>query len=368
MSNRVYLALGLTLLLGIVVAVYPYLQNINPGQVNPGVDILSYLEEYQRISADPTLIFTASGGSRPIYYLLLFVFQRAASLDPLKAIRLLPILLNPLLCASVFILTREATRDSSAATYAAFFTASGFTLSVGMYAYFLADMLMLSFIFLSLAALVKALRERSKPYLVVAIVLGSLFVFTHPWTFDQYMAAVGGVTILTFIYLRHGERSYEARWLISYCLIVASSDVLKFLILRGSFEGVAALGFLSSSLTTPSTFWLDLLNSSRFYVGGYLTNMPLLTLAAIGLYRARERNVSNLILWALTGATSVVYLVGDIVIKSRLLYNIPAGVLAAYGVSYIDELDVDRRLKMVLKVTIVVTLLSYLFRDLANLV
>jgi hypothetical protein len=138
--------------------------------------------------------------------------------------------------------------------------------------------------------------------------------------------------------------------------------------LRGSVEGFATLGFLFSSLTTPSTFWLDLLNSSRFYVGGYLTNMPLLTLTVIGLVRTRERTIPNLILWVLVGATSAVYLIGNTIINSRLLYNIPIGILAAYGVLYIGELQVDERLKKMLKAVILVSLLSYLFRDLANLI
>jgi hypothetical protein len=368
LSNRAYFALGLTLLLSAVAAVYPYLPNINPNQVNPGVDINGYVEDFYGIAADPSKILTAMGGSRPIFYLLFLAFQKASSLDPLKAIQLIPILLNPLLCVSAFVFTREATGDSSAAAYAAFFTASGFTLQVGMYGYFLADMLMLSIIFLSLAALVKALREKSKLYMVAAVALGSLFVFTHPWTFDQYMAAVGGAMILTLIQLGRGGSTHEAGWLIIYCLAVASTDVLKLLLLRGSVEGFATLGFLVSSLTTPATFWLDLVNSSRFYVSGYLSNMPLLTLAAIGLAKAREWTIPNLILWVLTAASSFVYLIGNTVVKSRLLYNIPVGVLAAYGLSYVDGLKVDSGLKTVIKAAVVVSLLSYLFRDLANLV
>jgi hypothetical protein len=367
-SSQAYLALLLTMLLSVAVAVYPYLSKVNPMQLNPGVDIEYYLTEYYKIAADTSQIFTAMGGSRPIFYLLLFAFQRVTSLDPLNAIRLLPIILNPLLCASVFILTREVTQDNYAVTFAAFFTASGITLSVGMYSYFLTSILMLGIIFLSLAALLKALRENSGIYLAAAIILGCLFVFTHPWTFVQYMAAVCGATILIFLHNKHGEISHEVRWLILYCFIIASTDVLKLTLFRDSIEGVAALGLLLSHLTTPTTFWLDLLNTTRFYLGGYLNNIPLLTLAAIGLIRARERNVSNLILWTLTGATSVAYLVGDVIVKCRVLYNIPIGVLAAYGVFYIDELEIDNRLKLVLKATIVVTLLSYLFRDLANLI
>jgi len=99
---------------------------------------------------------------------------------------------------------------------------------------------------------------------------------------------VGPDDVITFIDSKRGERSIETRWLIIYCLVVASTDVLKILLLGSSVEVVAALGYLFNSLTTPATLWLDLLNSSRFYLGGYLTNVPLLTLAAVGLARARE--------------------------------------------------------------------------------
>lgn len=100
--------------------------------------------------------------------------------------------------------------------YAVLFTASGFTLSVGMYAYFLADMLMLSIIFLSLAALIKAIRETSRLYFGIAILLGSLSVFTHPWTFDQYLAAVGGTAILIYLFYLREEVSHAIKWLTIY--------------------------------------------------------------------------------------------------------------------------------------------------------
>jgi hypothetical protein len=61
-NNQAYLALLLTMLLSVAVAVYPYLSKVNPMQLNPGVDILPYLEEYQGVAVDPSLAFTALGG------------------------------------------------------------------------------------------------------------------------------------------------------------------------------------------------------------------------------------------------------------------------------------------------------------------
>jgi hypothetical protein len=237
-----------------------------------------------------------------------------------------------------------------------------------MYAYFLADILMLSLFFLSLATLFAALRKMSRPYFLASVSLGSLAVFTHPWTFDQYFVAVVGGTLLLYIINFREEGSIRIKWLVVYCLILAGTDVFKFIIFRGSVEGFAALGLVSGFLTSVSTFRVDLVNVSMFYLNGYLTNMPLLTLAVLGLARAKARTVSNLIFWVLLVTTFSAYLIGDVIVKSRLLYNIPIGLFAALGLSYIDDLVLDKRLRTMIKVVVVVLLLSYLFRDLANLV
>jgi len=90
-TNRVWFVLGLTVLLSVVVALYPYLPRINPGQLNPSVDINDYIVDYYRLATDPSQIFTMMSGSRPLYYLLLLAFQKMTSLDPLNAVRFLPV-------------------------------------------------------------------------------------------------------------------------------------------------------------------------------------------------------------------------------------------------------------------------------------
>lgn len=368
-QNKEFLLLSLIVVLSITVALYPYLPNVNPLNENPGVDISSYLLEYKQVEGDVSKIVEVSGGSRPIYYLLLFGFQKLASLDALSAIRYLSIILNPLLVLSIFFLTREVIRDNGAAVFAAFFTAAGFTLSVGMYAYFLADMLMLSIIFLSLGFLLRSARTRSRVDLVVATTLGCLFVFTHPWTFDQYMAAVAVTTILVaYIYISGQSEATNSKILIIYCVAIAASNIIKMTVLKGSVEGISALGTLAAGLTTTQTFWLDLSNSSRFYVGGFLTNMPLLALAALGIVRAKEKTVPNMLLWTFLAMTSSVYLIGDLVIKSRVLFNIPIGIFASYGILYLDNLIIDSKLRKATITTIAITLIAYLFRDLSNLI
>jgi hypothetical protein len=360
--------LGLILILSVTVAVYPYLPKVNPQGVNPGVDINSYLLEYKQVEADPGKALQVSGGSRPLFYVILFGFQKLTFLDPLSAIRLLPILLNPLLVLSTYFLALEMIGSYKAASYAGFFTAAGYTLVVGMYAYYLADMLILSIILASIGFLLRSYRTRSMQDLVIASLLGSLFVFTHPWTLDQYMAPlVVTLTLVTYLHLRHKKDALNPLGFISYCCVIASADIAKLLLLRGSVDGLVALGTLSEGLTSTQTFWLDLVNSPRFYVGGFLTNVPLLVLAVIGLWKVNQKNLPNTLIWLFMAMTSAVYIIGDVVVKSRLLYNIPIGILAAYGLLYLDDLVVNHRVKSLIHSTVVITLLTYLFRELATL-
>ena len=111
-----------------------------------------------------------------------------------------------------------------------------------------------------------------------------------------------------------------------------------------------------------------MVNSSRFYVGGFLTNVPLLVLAVIGLWKVNQKNLPNMLIWLFMAMTSAVYIVGDVVVKSRVLYNIPIGILAAYGILYLDGLIVNHRVKSLIHGTVVITLLTYLFRELATLI
>ena len=361
--------LGLILVLSVTVAIYPYLPTVNHVGVSTGVDIPMYLQELKQVEADPIQAFQVSGGSRPVLYLLLFGFQKLTSLDALDAVRWLPVVLNPLLVLSTFFLALEMLGNYRVAIYAGFFTAVGYALSGGMYAYFLADILTLSIILASVGFLLRSYRSGDRRDLVIASLLGSLFVFAHPWTLDQYLAPVAATgALVTDLYLRRRWESLSPLGLLSYCCVIASADVIKLLLLRGSVEGVAALVTLSQGITSTQTFWLDLVNSSRFYLGGLLTSLPLLALALIGLWRIKGKNLPNTLILLFVAMTSAVYLVGDVVTKSRLLYNVPIGILAAYGLIYLDDVIVDNRVKLLITGTVVITLLTYLFRGLATLV
>jgi hypothetical protein len=185
-SLKAFISLMLVVTLSVVVAVYPYFPSVNPRGLDVGVDIRKYAEALELMEGNVSQAFQVMNGSRPVFFFALFGFQKLTGLDALTAVRFFPVILIPLLSLSVFFLALEVLGDDSGASLAAFFTVCGYTVSVGMFSYYLANMLGLSLAFTSLALLFMALRGGYRLSLLFASLFGGLIVFTHPWTFDQY--------------------------------------------------------------------------------------------------------------------------------------------------------------------------------------
>jgi hypothetical protein len=152
LSRRGLLLLALSLFLAVVAALYPYGKVVNPEGFGVGVDFLHYVEEALIFEGDPSYAFRAWGGSRPLIFLVIYGFQRVLGSDAVTAVKFLPVLLNPLIVISTFFLALEVFRDEWMAGWASFFSVCGFHVTVGMYSYFLANMLGLALVFFSLAS------------------------------------------------------------------------------------------------------------------------------------------------------------------------------------------------------------------------
>ncbi|MCZ2809684.1 MAG: hypothetical protein O2V44_10050, partial [Candidatus Bathyarchaeota archaeon] len=249
--------------LSVVAALYPYSGNINPDGIAFGVDVHYYLDWMGPVTQDLSSAFTVANGSRPVLLLLIYGVQQGLGLKLLDAIKYLPVLLNPLLVISVYFMVSQATGDQEWAGLTSLITASGFKITVGMYAYFLTNILGLIFIFSALGFLFKTLRTRQKIYFASASGLGSLAVFTHPWTFAQYYAATA--LFLFYIYFRE-KRSSESLIVLTYLVITGLVDVLK-----GVIGGLGAYGVITSivpGLVWVGEFWGNNIFAFRQMYGG----------------------------------------------------------------------------------------------------
>jgi len=358
--------LVLSLVVAVVGALYPYSPSINREGVAVGVDVYQYVEWMIPVEQDPYSAFTVEKGSRPIILLLIYGIQRCFGLEVLEAVKYLPILLNPLLVLSVFFMVLFATEDLEWAGLAAIFLASGFKITVGMYAYYLANMLGLVLIFLALGCLFKAIRTGNKAYLASASALGSLAIFSHPWAFTHYYVAT--ILFLAYTCLREKPFALKSDKIVIFFYLVMTGFVNFF---KGRMGGLEAFGSLSSAspnLIELANFWNNNIFAFRIKYGGYLSNTVLLGLAVIGVYYLSSRRHYHLFLKILMLVTLIYYLMVDGNTQTRLLYNIPFSVIAAYGILFLfRDIISDRKMKMAIISFIVIYMTVYLLRSLYNL-
>ena len=366
-SGRSGLFLVVLVLLSVFVAFYPYLPSINPGGRAVGVDFRHYVAAAGLVEGNLSQALSVMGGSRPIIFLLISGFQRVIGSDVSVAVKFLPVLLNPLVVLSVFFVALEVFRDDGIALWAAFFTLFGIQVPVGMYSYFLTNMLGLSLVLFSLGFLFRALRCGCRLSLFFSCLVGGLLVFTHPWSFDQYFAAA--VLAAGFVLFDVGwERFFSGSWMvIVYLVSLGFSEVLKIMVVPGQ-SGLSVVSTAIGGVSGLSNFWVDSIFSFRLLYGGVISCVVLLGLSIVGVYRIEGRGFSDRFLLVLPAVSSLPFFIGDEVIKSRLLFNVPFGLYAAFGFClFLREERVDD-FRGGLISFIVLGIVVYLFRSLANLV
>jgi hypothetical protein len=355
--------------LSVLASLYPMLPTVNPRSGMIGVDIDEYVEAADLVEEDLSQIFRVSGGSRPLIYLIIQIFQGLMGFQTNSSILYLPLLLMPLLVMSVIFFTFEVFRDKEISEWAAFFTICGYPTVVGMHGYLLTNLLALSLVNLSLGFLFKSLRKGSSRSLILASIFGVLVVFTHPWTLNQYFSGVVVLLIFLVFWSREGKLLKETSWFVFlYFISVSAADVLKELLLRGA-GSVSAYTAVSSNLTSMTLFWGDLTAAINFMFGGFYANILLLSLVICAVLFYEEQDVPSLYFVILLFLSSMVFLIGDDTIKSRILFNIPIGMFAAYGFIKLKQiLENWSKLGTAFTFYSIISMLTFLFRSLANLI
>ena len=366
LDRSAYFLLALVLL-SVFVAYYPYLPSINPDGRAVGVDYHHYVAAASLVEGNLSQALSVMGGSRPMIFLLISGFQRIFKGDISATVKFLPVLLNPLLVLSVFFLGLEMFLEDEVALWAGFFTLFGIQVTVGMYSYFLTNMLGLSLILFSLAFLLRALRCGDHPSLVLSCLVGSLLVFTHPWSFVQYFVAL--ILAAGFVLFDVGrERFFSGSWMVVvYLVSLGFSEILKIMVVPGK-SGGSVVSTATEGVSGLSSFWTDSIFSFRLLYGGTISCVMLLGLSIVGIYLIKGRGFPDLLLKVLPAASSLLFFIGDEVIKTRLFYNIPLGLYAAFGFCLLIREESVDGVRRELVSFIVLSMIVYLFRSLANLV
>jgi len=365
-SWKVILMLVITTCLGVFVALYPHGAGVNPEGRNVGVDFRAYVKLAEEIEDDLSVAFYTYGGARPFALLVIYGFQHLFGLSASNAIKYVPVLLIPCLGLSTFFLAFEVFDNAEIGSWAAFFAVCGIQVTVGMYSYFLTNWLGLSLTFLSLGFLFRALKIEHRYSLVGASVLGGLVVFTHPWTFDQYVAAILVLVGILFYNIRkEGGDFRKLRIIIVYLISLGVAEFVQVLFFHG-IGGASAFSTVTSKIIDISKFWYSSIFNFRLLFGGTLSVTFLLVLAVIGVFLFNQKDVPKIYFTSFLALTSIVFLFGDEMIKGRLMFNVPISVFAAFGFHWLLHKKLRALGKPLLLFT-VLSMVTYTFRALANI-
>jgi len=366
-SQSALLILLLSISLGVVAALYPYLPSVNPRNRNVGLDFSYYVEVEKIIENDFSQVFNAYEGSRPMIHIIIHVFRGLFGLDEVAAIKFFPVFLNPLLAFSIFFLALEMFNDGWIASWAAFFTICGIHVSVGMFSYYLTNMLALSIVFLSLGFLFRALQYMCYINLIFASLIGIFLVFTHPWTFDQYFVVI---LLMALFVLRADRKSHEGynkfKLIIVYLFFLGLSEVVKSILFRG-YGGMSASNLALGDIININRLW----DSTVFFLSrkycGLEANIISIALSVITIFLLKKSHISEVFLLGFLAVSSLPFLFGDANIKSRLMYNIPIGLYVAYSFNWLNR-QKNKNLKISSSFFVLSNMIVYLIRTMANII
>ena len=364
--------LVLSVLVGVLAAVYPYFPPVNPSGGYVGVDAVHYEAPLRSVEADIMNVFSVTQGGRPFFYLVLRLFQVLTFSSVERAIKFLPVILVPALGVSSYYFMGEVSGDPCVAGWAAFFSVTGVKTVVGMYSYFLSNLLGLTLIQLSLGLLFSASKAHRVVRLVGSGLFAALCLYTHPWTFDQYvipLIVLMGLLVVFKIVM--GGPGFDFRGLVVVLLLLVFAEVFMMRFSRVSATDLfvrLVLNRLSIDRISSLTFaglWSSVLFGFRLRYGEYMSHVLLILFAVIGVYTLRNVKNGERYLTVLLALTFACFCISEKVVMSRLFYNLPLEGYAALGFVGLHSKQGARRSSTWFMLTYS---LVYLFRSLANMI
>jgi hypothetical protein len=371
-----YVALGLLLCLATAafIAYYPYTHA--PSSTLVGADSAHYYNRLNEMSQKGPLV--ALDSDRPFAYLLMYFVQQLSGSPPETTVIIMPVILAVCLSLAVFWFVRVGTKNELLALMASLFSSFSFQVTVGVFAYFVANWLAIVECFLMLVFLLKGFENNSWKYIIASALIGMAVLLTHPYTWDVLMAIL--VFYLAWIFVkRKPDRKLEMALL---AVLLASNLVFYTAYsLTPSGKGVSyATGARDVTSGISISNFLNLQNGLssmvQEWVGGILGNPLLLVLGVAGLFSLFDfkQNFNRImLLWVLIPSLALLVVTPN-PYYYRFIYLVPIQVQAAAGLYWILNMlektmlsfkssEAFRVLKTTIVVLVVLFMLNYALRS-----
>jgi len=273
---------------------------------------------------------------RIVSSLFLYTIAKIVPADISYTVDHVPIILGPALVLAVFFLTRELTSNDTTSLLASFLTAVSFQTLIGLYAGLYANWVALIFGYLSFVFLIKFLKVSSKRNLAIYSGLLMLLVFSHVYTWTIF-ALFSGI----FLGIMYKLNSYRKKSIIILLIVVLFSvavDVARSSLTStsGGIESDAGLAS-TAGIGQLSSLGSNLTDTTRSYAGGLFGNFIIFSLGIYWLLRSNSRELSSIFILIFLAMAILPLLLGNDVIQSRMLYDIPFQIPAAIGLTYLKR-------------------------------
>lgn len=337
-GKRIGLYLLLCILLGTTLAFLPHLSEINPNHERLGVDTPRYTQWLDNIgnqTSNPVYFTLKASGDRPLTLIILFFMKTSMKLNTIQAVEYSPLILTPLLILVTFFLARQLTSNDIIAVLAAFLTSFSFQMLVGIYSGYYANWLALILGYFTFGLVLTYLKGHSKfPIVALGLTMtGLLLAHVYTWTI---MIAITFVFLLVLLLLNYYPRK---RILLVY-LVLSSSiavDVLKSSWVGSStgLEADVSVGRSGLGLSQFADRLKTLVDTVQTYYGGVYGNIAILGLGLYWLIRCNPRDLASIFLLIFMSSALVPLFIGDWVLQSRVLYEIPFQIPASIAFSFL---------------------------------
>lgn len=199
--------------------------------------------------------------------------------------------------------------------------------------------------------------------LVASTFLGVLVSYTHHWSLLQL---VGPLVLYLALYCikPFEQQKHVKKYLMLYVVAVSLNELVKYVLSSGTGGYPSTYDFLYGSFAPLKLVNTICMAFQRLY-SGYLSNIVILSFSLVGFFHMDLKKFSSRYYYTLIASSSMIFLLFDEDIKTRLLYNLPLPLFTSYGY-YLVKSRAER--PFIVNFFFVACLLLYLYQCLANTV
>ncbi len=331
------------MLLSVIMTLIPHQPAINTTNGQIGADSAEYVKIIETLTQSKNAqgflqetFVNYYGGDRSISLVLFTAFTKIMPIDISYAVDHIPIILGPLIVLAAYFLTRELTSSEPSSLLASFLTAISFQTLIGIYSGIYANWLALIFGYFSLMFLIKFLKKPDRINLAAFGAFLILLLFSHAYTWTL-------LTIFMFVLLAilYKLNHYQKRTIFLLAIVLTASVVIDVtrMEITGNPEGIERDLSLSrqqgAGLQQISLIWTNLSGTMLNYSGGQFGNFIVLALGLYWIFHSPSRDLSSIFLLAFLSIGIIPLFFGDVVIQTRVFYDIPLQIPAAIALTYL---------------------------------